>query len=66
MKTNLRQEILRRLHELRQYYPAHYAQLVALPFSLPPAYAMEDASCEWWTSDEARDFCEAIDESNLE
>ena len=70
MKTTTRRRsyrdgILRRLENLRKRYPAHYAQIAVLPFSMPPAYAMEDTGCPWWKSDEAANFFESLNENNL-
>jgi hypothetical protein len=64
MKT-LRTAILKRLENLRKRHSAHYAQIVALPFSLPPAYAMEDDKSDWWKSDEAKAFFESLNEREL-
>jgi hypothetical protein len=62
---NLRTAILKRLENLRKRHSAHYAQIIALPFSLPPAYAMDDSQNEWWKSEEAKAFFDSLNERNL-
>jgi len=63
---NLREKILRRLDNLRRRHPTHYAQLHVAAFPNPPAYAMDDPNNEWWSSQEARDFYDSINERTLE
>lgn len=45
------------LDAISEYAPAEYEQIMATPFSMPPAYAMEDEDSEWWDSEEAYEFC---------
>lgn len=64
--ANLRAKILRRLDNLRRHHSAHYAQLAVAPFSTPPNYAMDDPNSEWWSSQEAQDFYDSLNERTLD
>jgi hypothetical protein len=44
------------LTALRDYHGAAYTQLMAQPFPLPPAYALEDDDSDWWQSEECSWF----------
>lgn len=63
---SFRDGILRRLENLRKRHPFHYAQLVVMPMPLPPSYAMDDKDCPWWSSLEAGQFWDSLNENNLE
>ena len=41
------------LHALNEVAPAHYEQLLVVPFGYIPAYAQEDEDNDWWNSEEA-------------
>ena len=41
------------LDEIRRCSPAHYEELMVLPFGPIPAHAAEDEDADWWTSEEA-------------
>jgi len=64
MKETMRETIERRLDWMRKRNPNGYAQLCIQPFPLPPSYAREDDSSEWWASQEAKDFAESIKPQN--
>lgn len=57
--------IFGRLDNLERRHPARYAQVMAAAFPYPPAYAMDDEKCDWWYSQEARDFHESLSEKNV-
>jgi len=40
------------LDVVRDIAPAHYEQVLLLPFGFVPSYAREDEDSEWWESDE--------------
>ena len=48
------------MSELRERDPVSYEQIVAMPFSLPPAYAQEDPESEWWQSQQASEFVDEL------
>ena len=48
------EEMNKALDRLNKHNPAAYAQLLTLPLSYIPAYAWEDPTGEWWSSDEAK------------
>lgn len=41
------------LEALNEVAPAHYEQLLVLPFGSIPAHAQEDEDSEWWDSEDA-------------
>ena len=40
------------LDVVRDIAPAHYEQILLLPFGFVPSYALEYEDSEWWESDE--------------
>jgi hypothetical protein len=48
------------LDALRVQAPTEYEQIVSAPFSIPPAYAMEDHHSEWWDSEECSFFLQEL------
>jgi DNA repair protein RadC len=44
------------LDVLRDVAPAHDEQITAAAFPLPPAFALEDDTSDWWTSEQATDL----------
>lgn len=54
MNDDIRESLLEAMDEVMEQCPDQYAELMVMPFSYLPAYAMEDPDSEWWGSDEAK------------
>lgn len=52
--THRKQDLIPKfLSAIREYWPAGYAQLMALPFGVVPAHAQENEDADWWDSESA-------------